>query len=331
MSCHQTDFNNTTNPNHISSGFPTDCASCHTTNPGWTPSTFDHSSFPLTDGHDIQDCTACHTAGNFTNISPDCVSCHQTNFDNTTNPNHTGAGFDTDCAKCHTPSGWTPSSFDHSVFPLTLGHNIQDCNACHTEPVYANQSPNCVSCHQTNFDNTTNPNHVIGGFPTDCASCHTTNPGWSPATFDHTNFPLTLGHDIQDCNACHTTGNFSDASPDCVSCHQTDFNNTTNPNHSAAGFPTDCVSCHTTNPGWTPSTFDHDGQYFPIYTGKHQGEWNTCSECHTVANNFTSFSCIDCHEHNNQASLANEHNGVANYTYQSTACFDCHPTGGSGD
>ena len=399
VSCHQTDFNNTTDPNHISSGFPTDCVTCHTTNPGWTPATFDHSSFPLTEGHNIQDCNACHTTGNFSDASPDCVSCHQTNFNNTTNPNHTGAGFDTDCAKCHTPSGWTPSTFDHSFFPLTLGHDIQDCATCHTEPVYANQSPNCVSCHQTDFNNTTdpnhissgfptdcaschttnpgwtpatfdhtnfpltlghdiqdcnachttgnfsdaspdcvschqtdfnnttNPNHVSGNFPTDCASCHTTNPGWTPATFDHTNFPLTLGHDIQDCNACHTTGNFSDASPDCVSCHQTDYNNTTNPNHLAAGFPTDCISCHTTNPGWTPSTFDHDGQYFPIYSGKHQGEWNTCSECHTVANNFTSFSCIDCHEHSNQAEVDNKHQGVSGYTYQSSACYECHPNG----
>jgi len=328
VSCHQTNFNNTTNPNHIAAGFPTDCASCHTTNPGWTPSTFDHTNFPLTLGHNIQDCTQCHIGGNFTNTSPDCVSCHQTNYNNTSNPNHVAAGFSTDCVSCHTTNpGWTPSTFDHSKFPLTLGHNIQDCTQCHTSGKYADTSPDCVSCHQTNYNNTTNPNHVAAGFPTDCVACHTTNPGWTPATFDHTNFPLTLGHNITDCTQCHIGGNYTNTSPDCVSCHQANYNNTTNPNHAAAGFPTDCASCHTTNPGWTPSTFDHDGMYFPIYSGKHQGVWNTCAGCHTVANNFASFTCIACHEHSNKAQVDNKHIGVSAYSYTPTSCFDCHPNG----
>ena len=45
---------------------------------------------------------------------------------------------------------------------------------------------------------------------------------------------------------------------------------TQNPNHQTSGFSTDCVACHTTNPDWTPAEFDHDGQYFPIYSGKHR-------------------------------------------------------------
>jgi len=326
VSCHQTDFDNTTNPVHIDAGFSTDCIACHTPS-GWTPSTFDHSVFPLTLGHDIQDCTQCHNTGNYSDQTADCVSCHQTNYDNTTNPVHIDAGFSTDCIACHTPGGWTPATFDHNLFPLTLGHDITDCTQCHNTASYSDQTADCVSCHQQTFDNTTNPNHTGAGFNTDCISCHTTNPGWTPVTFDHTFFPLTLGHDIQDCATCHTTPVYADQSADCVSCHLTDFNNTTDPNHVAAGFPTDCISCHTTNPGWTPSTFDHDGQYFPIYSGKHQGEWSSCSECHTTSNNFVAFSCIDCHEHNNQADLANDHNGVADYVYQSTACFECHPNG----
>jgi len=330
VSCHQTNYDNATNPNHIAAGFSTDCASCHNTNPGWSPSTFDHNLFPLTLGHDVQDCAQCHTTVNYSDTSADCASCHQINYDNTTNPNHIAAGFSTDCASCHnTNPGWTPSTFDHSLFPLTLGHDVQDCAQCHTTANYSDASPDCVSCHQTTFNNTTNPNHIAAGFSTDCASCHNTNPGWTPSTFDHSLFPLTLGHDLQDCTQCHTTGNYSDASPDCVSCHQTTFNNTTNPDHVAAGFPTDCASCHTTNPGWTPSTFEHDGPYFPIYSGEHRGTWNSCADCHTVANNFASFSCIDCHEHSNKAQLDSEHGGIANYVYESNACLDCHPTGNS--
>ena len=31
---------------------------------------------------------------------------------------------------------------------------------------------------------------------------------------------------------------------DCVGCHLPDFQQTVNPNHSAAGFPTNCQICH---------------------------------------------------------------------------------------
>ncbi|MCB0471475.1 MAG: hypothetical protein KDC56_00290, partial [Flavobacteriaceae bacterium] len=154
--------------------------------------------------------------------------------------------------------------------------------------------------------------------------CHTTNPGWTPASINHDFFPLTLGHNIQDCKQCHTTGNYADASPDCVSCHQQDYTNAQDPNHQAAGFPTDCASCHTTNPGWSPSTFDHDGQYFPIYSGKHRGEWNSCADCHTNQNNYADFSCFKCHR---QTEMDDKHKNMNGYAYVSSVCLQCHPDG----
>ena len=333
VTCHQDDYNSTQNPNHQTSGFSTDCMNCHTTNPGWTPVTFnDHDFFPLTLGHDIQDCNQCHTTGNFSDASPDCVTCHQDTYNATQNPNHQASGFTTDCVSCHTTNpGWTPATFnDHDFFPLTLGHDIQNCNECHTTGNFSDASADCVTCHQDTYNATQNPNHQASGFSTDCVSCHTTNPGWTPATFnDHDFFPLTLGHDIQNCNECHTTGNFSDASPDCVTCHQSDYNNTNNPNHQSAQFPTDCVACHTTNPGWTPADFDHDGQYFPIYSGKHNGKWDSCTECHTNSGDFSTFSCIDCHEHSDRNKVDRDHRDeVQNgYQYESNACLACHPDG----
>ncbi len=317
ISCHQTDYDSTTDPNHSNIGFSTDCASCHTTNPGWTPATINHDFFPLTQGHDIQDCTQCHKTANYSDADPNCVSCHQTDYDGTTDPNHSNTGFSTDCASCHTTnSGWTPATINHDFFPLTQGHDIQDCTQCHKTANYSDADPNCISCHQTDYDSTTDPNHKAANFPTDCASCHTTNPGWTPATINHDFFPLTQGHNIQDCKACHKTNNYSDADPNCVSCHQTDYDGTTDPNHKAANFPTDCVECHTTNSGWTPSTFNHD-PYFPIYTGKHrQGEtWDKCTECHTNANDFSSFDCIHCHTGDHNTNLGNQR------------CYECHPRG----
>jgi hypothetical protein len=67
--------------------------------------------------------------------------------------------------------------------------------------------------------------------------------------------------------------------------------------------------------------------YFPIFSGKHDGEWNDCAECHTTPNDYTLFSCIDCHEHDDPAELASDHSGVSGYVYESNACYACHPDG----
>ena len=328
VSCHQEDYMATQDPNHQTSGFSTDCASCHTTNPGWTPADIgNHDFFPLTLGHDIEDCTQCHTNGTYAGLSPECVSCHQSDYDQTNDPNHSTSGFSTDCVSCHTTNpGWTPATINHDFFPLTLGHDIQDCTQCHTIGTYTGLSPECVSCHQSDYDQTSDPNHSTSGFSTDCVSCHTTNPGWTPATINHDFFPLTLGHDIQDCTQCHSNGTYTGLSPECVNCHQDDYDQTNDPNHLAAGFPTDCVACHTTNPGWTPAEFDHDGQYFPIYTGKHrQGEaWDDCVECHANPASYADFTCFTCHGLNE---TNNDHSDVNDYEYVSTACLQCHPDG----
>jgi hypothetical protein len=324
VSCHQNDFAATTNPNHTDAGYTNNCAVCHSTSPGWSPATINHDFFPLTLGHDIQDCASCHTPGtSYATTSSDCVSCHQENYNTTTNPNHSTAGYPTDCAACHsTNPGWTPATVNHDFFPLTLGHDIQDCISCHIDGNYSTISTDCNSCHTDNYNATTNPNHTAVGYSNDCAACHTTNPGWTPAEINHDFFPLSLGHNIQDCTQCHTDGTYSSLSPDCVLCHQTDYDTSTNPNHSAASFPTDCAICHTTNPAWQPASFDHDNQYFPIYSGEHQGEWNTCLDCHTNAADYSVFSCTVCHTKNE---TDGEHDEVSNYVYESNACFTCHP------
>ncbi len=332
VSCHQTDYDNTSDPNHTDAGFSTDCASCHTTNPGWTPADVDHDFFPLTLGHDNLDCTQCHITGNYSDASPDCIACHQEDYNNSSDPNHSSAQFPTDCVQCHTTNpSWTPVTWNHNDFyPLNGAHVAiaNDCVVCHNGD-YVNTPNTCVGCHQTDFDGTVNPNHVDAGFSSDCASCHTED-AWEPATFDHDLFPLTLGHENLDCTQCHTTGNYTDADSDCVTCHQTDFDNTNDPNHSAAQFPTDCVQCHTTNPGWTPTTWDHDAQYFPIYSGKHDGEWNECIDCHNNTNDYSVYNCLNCHEHNDQNQVDNDHDHpdepeFDGYVYESTACVSCHP------
>ena len=229
-----------------------------------------------------------------------------------------------------TPTGEEGDGFDHSVtdFPLTGAHVNVDCIECHADG-YAGTSTLCVDCHQADFNNTTNPNHMDAGIGTDCASCHTADPGWKPATFDiHDDFyPLLGAHaDIaNDCVKCHN-GDYQNTPNTCIGCHRDDYNDADDPNHLAANFPEDCTLCHNLN-DWEPADFDHDDKYFPIYSGNHQGEWDKCSDCHLNNNDYSIFSCIDCHEHSNKNDVDDEHDGVNGYAYNSISCLECHPDG----
>ncbi|NNF36947.1 MAG: hypothetical protein HKN68_22785, partial [Saprospiraceae bacterium] len=376
ISCHQADFEMTSNPDHISAGFSINCIDCHSPEDNeWDTEAVDHSFFPLTLGHEINDCKRCHTTDNFADVVSDCFSCHQTDFEESVMPDHENAGFEMDCAKCHTADpGWSPAiysnhdlaffpiysgshegewsdcidchtdennfsvftcischmnpdtddehegvagyiyednaclachptgesdgAFDHNAtsFPLTGSHIGIDCQQCHADG-YEGISTECVDCHTQDFEGSQNPNHVELGISTDCASCHTTEPDWMPASFDvHDDYYVLEGAHAMiagDCVSCHN-GDYLDTPTDCVGCHLDDFNNTIDPNHELVGFSTDCASCHSQD-AWEPSTFDHDGQYFPIYSGSHEGEWSDCIDCHTDENNFSVFTCISCH------------------------------------
>ena len=319
VDCHRNDYLATTNPNHVQSGMSEDCSLCHQINAfQWSDGNFDHAFFPLSGGHSTLKCMDCHTSGIFTDAKPDCYSCHQKDYQAAKSPDHTASQFSTVCSNCHTLNpGWKPAAFDHSAFPLTLGHSLPACIDCHVGGNYTALSTDCYTCHQKDFAGTTNPNHSAAGMSTVCLTCHTINPGWKPATFNHTGFPLTLGHAMLTCADCHLNGNYTSTSTDCYSCHQKDYTSAANPNHSAAGFPTVCTQCHTTNPGWKPATYtQHDSQFFPIYSGRHQGQWSACSDCHTDVSNYALFNCKACH--------ANAHSGN---NYSNAQCYSCHPRG----
>ncbi|MGA9118966.1 MAG: hypothetical protein WB699_06335 [Bacteroidota bacterium] len=329
VGCHQQNFNTASNPPHSTGGFSTDCTTCHNT-VAWQPSTFDHNktNFPLTGAHAaVTPCASCHKTTPWSAQATACVSCHQADFNATNNPPHVSGGFPTDCTTCHTTTAWQPATFDHSKtnFPLTGAHAAVPCASCHTNNNYTSVPTACASCHQSDFTSAANPPHASAGFPNDCTTCHTTT-AWQPSTFDHskTNFPLTGAHAaVTPCTGCHTVSPWSAQATTCVSCHQTDYNNTTNPAHASAGFPTTCQTCHTTT-AWTGATFNHT--WFPTNHGNAGG---TCATCHSNPNDYSVFSCIDCHEHS-QANTDPHHTGVSGYSYNSAACYRCHPQGRGG-
>jgi len=323
-SCHLADFNRTTNPNHVNSGFPTTCANCHNT-VSWSGAKFDHAltQFPLTGAHINATCQQCHANGPFTGTPKDCASCHLADFNRTTNPNHSAAGFPTTCAMCHTTAAWSGARFDHSKtqFPLTGAHVNATCQQCHVNRRYTGTPKDCASCHLADFNRTTSPNHVNSGFPTTCATCHSTT-SWSGAKFDHdtlTKFPLTGAHVNATCQQCHVNGRYTGTPKDCTSCHLADYNRTTNPNHTAAGFPQDCSICHSTSQ-WAGAKFDHSRTKFPL-TGAHTTA--TCASCH-VGGKFTGLTtaCVSCHL-TNFNNTRNPNHIAAGFPQE---CAVCHTT-----
>ncbi|MFI5166915.1 MAG: hypothetical protein ACHQQS_09870, partial [Thermoanaerobaculales bacterium] len=102
--CHATDYQNATSPvNHVASGFPTTCDTCHKfSDTLWTQAVFNHTWFPQNHGSSGGVCSACHTnPANYALFS--CTTgCHP---QSQTDSQHRGrAGYvynSTACYSCH--------------------------------------------------------------------------------------------------------------------------------------------------------------------------------------------------------------------------------------
>ena len=330
VSCHQAQYAATTAPAHAASGFPTNCETCHGV-VSWQGAVFDHAKtqFALTGAHRTSPCASCHSDNVYKGKPTACFSCHQSAYNASARPPHLQLALPTVCSNCHTTTAWAGGTFDHAVtrFALTGAHRTVSCNGCHGDGIYRGKTMACAGCHQARYDATTNPNHRAAAFPTTCESCHGT-AAWTPSTFSHsaTRFPLTGAHVSVACASCHGDGVYRGKMTVCSGCHLAEYNATTNPNHKAASFPATCESCHTTA-RWTGATFNHDGSFFPIYSGKHKGRWTTCADCHTTSTNYAVFSCFSCHR---QSDMDAKHRGRTGYRYDSALCYQCHPTGRAG-
>ncbi|MCP4411771.1 MAG: hypothetical protein GY808_04270, partial [Gammaproteobacteria bacterium] len=297
FACHRTEYDESSNPNHKTFGFPTNCEECHS-GISWERTSFDHfteSGFAIEGAHQSILCIDCHENNQLSGIPENCVGCHQQDFNNVTDPNHIENNFGLECAVCHNQNAWTPADFDHNQteFPLTGAHVSSECVDCHSTG-YTNTPKDCYSCHQTDFTSADDPNHETNNFDHDCSLCHNTT-AWTPANFDHvnTNFPLLGAHISVDCSDCHTNGYTQQLPTDCWSCHEPDFKGVEDPNHVTNNFEHDCTTCHSSN-AWTPANFDHVNTNFPLL-GAHISV--NCSDCHT--NGYTQTlptDCWSCHE-----------------------------------
>jgi hypothetical protein len=313
--------------------FKIDCAKCHTVeswevNKGAIAFNHDSTDFVLIGQHHKVDCKQCHPTLHFTDAKRECSDCHTDIHQNTVGK---------DCERCHNNESFVVPNITHihqeSRFPLLGAHKTADCASCHISESnlqFKSLGVECVDCHRDKYMATTNPNHQQAGYSTNCSECHNmASFDWNGSGFNHDFFPLTQGHAISDCRTCHGDGSYNKISSACFDCHEFDYNNATNPNHQASGFSTVCTDCHTTNQGWKPASYkQHDSKDFPIYSGKHNGTWESCTICHP--NGTSTFTCLDCHEHN-KTSMDRKHSERRDYSYESNACYSCHPRGRAED
>ena len=236
------------------------------------------------------------------------------------------------CEQCHTPEAWRPLrrplAFDHGKetgFPLIQSHKGVACLGCHGDLRFAHVPTACADCHEDVHRRSLGAN---------CERCHST-AGWQDRQriFEvHTAslLPLTGAHATVDCESCHRQEPQFElaATPvECVACHEADYRRA-QPDHVRLGFPRNCETCHDTSDFAGANFRQHDELFFPIFSGTHQGVWDSCTDCHQSGGGgtFQAFTCLTCHEHRREE-MNDEHRRVPGYRYESNACLSCHPTG----
>jgi hypothetical protein len=273
-------------------------------------------------------CASCHASLDFSKEQTPCAGCHE--------DVHRGE-LGADCAGCHTTRSFIDRSrmekqHQFTRFPLTGIHLSLDCESCHPGAAAGQlsfvQTPTeCEACHLAQALAVTDPDHSNPSFSNECGQCHGT-AAWDRVAFDHagTRFPLTGAHLALGCSSCHVPGTWTGVPTECASCHLDDYDATTDPNHRQLGFAQTCGDCHGTST-WNGASFDHDTNFFPIYSGTHRGRWSDCSDCHVNPSAYQEFSCLGCHPHSDRAETDGHHQGISGYRYDSAACYSCHPQG----
>lgn len=103
----------------------------------------------------------------------------------------------------------------------------------------------------------------------------------------------------------------------------------------AAGLALAALSaCRDPEPPWLtmPTPEEHAARSFPATPGTPH-ETCTCDDCHADFPSFTQFDCLNCHagEHASEAEVRAAHVEVADFSWDSEACYRCHPDGAGVD
>jgi hypothetical protein len=95
------------------------CATCHVEH-NWYPvgqiELHRNTRFPLIGVHASTACRRCHPGaevGQFVPTDTECVTCHLSDLQRATNPNHIGLGWTQNCDQCHQPRTWNNAEIDN--------------------------------------------------------------------------------------------------------------------------------------------------------------------------------------------------------------------------
>ena len=301
------------------------CGSCHSPEnwkTGKQSGKFNHdlTQFKLVGRHALVACEQCHKEGARSSLGGAlklahnrCVDCHS--------DYHRGefaVEFQNDCAKCHTASGFKPSTFtvlEHNAgrFPLRGAHLATPCEKCHAvggdgRKPFRFSNIRCEACHKDKHG---------GQFARDmatqsCAACHSTDD-WFPKSFDHskTSFALVGKHATAECKNCHKVKHvggveialYRGTTTKCESCHKE-----VHAGQFATNGGTECASCHTPM-GWKMLVFNHEKQSAFVLTGAHKR-----------------IECRRCHKEERRGETS-----FIRYKPLSTKCESCHAQGTFGN
>jgi len=298
LGCHQTVAGRIAAKKGVHREVTGDCEACHVEHQGVAvdlrpleKAKFDHkeeTGFALEGKHAAaaMTCERCHPTRSFMTLKPDCQTCHA-------DP-HQGAMKER-CAACHTPAaGWTNASRGfHKIaaFPLEGRHLTVPCASCHLNGVVKGTPKRCYDCHWIRRQD----DRYRTRLGSQCEDCHRPT-AWTAVQWDHgvkTGLALNTAHRTVGCDGCHKNQTFKGTVPDCYSCHREDYQETKDPNHAAAGFPTTCQLCHRpSDSSFRQGTPNHN--LFFAKVGVHATL--DCAACHK--NNVyqgTPRDCYGCH------------------------------------
>jgi hypothetical protein len=275
------------------------CEDCHN-DVKWTETRFDHakaSRFKLDGEHAASECKECHAEGKYKDTPRDCLSCHRK--DDNTGGHH--GRFGNKCEKCHSPSSWEESTFDHgqdTKYKLKGKHQKAQCASCHKVTLYTEKTATkCVACHRKEDDD---KGHK-GSLGEKCETCHN-EQDWKTTAFDHdkdTDYPLVGKHQKAKCESCHKSGlkpapgatRIEKLPTKCAECHRKDDKEK---GHKGK-FGEKCDTCHTPKE-WKKGIFDHDLDTRYALKGKHRE--TKCVDCHKgqLYVEKLKTECIACHK-----------------------------------
>jgi hypothetical protein len=311
------------------------CLECHDGQDRMTDFDHDNNGFPLDGKHAVLRCGECHQLKNdikvdqtkagqdqvfemaFKNTAKECRACHA-------EPEIHPGIFETNCADCHTASGWVPAIWDEKAFDhaqttgFSLTRHLQTetgskfvCKDCHQGDVRLFSLDVCVACHSQGAENAGFMAEHQLQFGPGCLDCH--DGVDRLRDFDHGNFfPLNGAHADQECEKCHQNKIFQGTPRLCVECHA-------EPAIHAGFFGRQCQNCHTEDV-WAPARMRIHN--FPLDHGGHGAI--ECKTCHTST--YVEFTCYGCHDHQPDEIQASHIEAKVSLE-DLPDCAKCHPTG----